>query len=72
VRTASAARTDVVDREISLGWLCQELLAERRLPDFTLLGYGAPHTAAYLRKLVAAERILRLALGEAVDDQVSP
>jgi hypothetical protein len=70
VRTASAARTDVVDRETSLGWLCQELLAERRLPDFPL-GYGAPHTAAYLCALVPAELISRLAPGEALDDQVS-
>ena len=61
-----------VDDETSLGWLCQELLAGRRPPDFTSVGYGAPHTAAYLRQLVAAERIARLARGEALDERVSP
>jgi len=55
-----------VDDETSLGWLCQELLAGRRPPEFASVGYGAPHTAAYLRYLVAAERISQLALGERV------
>jgi len=55
-----------VDDETSLGWLCQELLAGRRPPEFASMGYGAPHTAAYLRYLVAAERISQLALGERV------
>ena len=61
-----------VDDERSLRWLCQELLAGRRPSEFTPLGYSAPHTAAYLSRLVAAERISRLALGEALDERVSP
>jgi rSAM/selenodomain-associated transferase 1 len=61
-----------VDDETSLGWLCQELLAGRRVPEFASVGYGAPHTAAYLRYLVAAKRISRRALGEALDERVAP
>jgi len=55
-----------VDDETSLGWLCQELLAGRRPPEFASVGYGAPHTAAYLRYLAAAERMSRLTLDERV------
>lgn len=61
-----------VDDETSLGWLLQELLAGRRLPEFASVGYGAPNTAAYLRQLVAAERISGLAVGDAIDERVSP
>src|SRR5262249_21765124 len=61
-----------VDDETSLGWLCQELVAGRRPPGIASVGHGAPHTAAYLRYLVAAERISRLALGEALDARVAP
>jgi uncharacterized protein len=61
-----------VDDETSLGWLLQELLAGRRPSEFMSMGYGAPHTAAYLGQLVAAERISRLVLGEALGERVSP
>jgi uncharacterized protein len=61
-----------VDDETSLGWLCQELLAGRPPREFTPAGYGAPHTAAYLRELVAAQRLSRLAFGDALDERVSP
>ena len=60
-----------IDDKRSLGWLCRELLAGQRPPEFTAMGYDAPHTAAYLRRLLAAERISPSALGEALDERVS-
>lgn len=61
-----------VDDETSLGWLCEELLAGRRPAEFTPAGYGAPHTAAYLRQLMAAERLARSGHREALDQRVVP
>jgi rSAM/selenodomain-associated transferase 1 len=44
-----------VDDAASLGWLCDEVLAARRPPEFIPTGYPAPHTTAFLRQLVASD-----------------
>jgi uncharacterized protein len=43
-----------VDDAASLGWLCEEIIAGRCRTELRLRGYAAPHTAAYLRQLLAA------------------
>jgi uncharacterized protein len=59
-----------VDDAQSLNWLCNEIIGGRRPPGCERDGNAAPHTAAYLRQLMAsagAERIGvdRLILGRA-------
>jgi rSAM/selenodomain-associated transferase 1 len=44
-----------VDDATSFGWLCAELLAGQRPSQFVPTGYAAPHTAEYLRGLVARD-----------------
>ena len=61
-----------VDDRVSLGWLGQELIARQPPPEFSPSGYAAPHTAAYLRQLLAADRTPRLTFDEAVDERVPP
>ena len=61
-----------VDDHVSLGWLGQELIAGQPPPDFSPSGYPAPHTAAYLRRLIVADRKPRLSFGESLDERVPP
>ena len=61
-----------VDDRTSLGWLGQELIARQPSPEFSPAGYAAPHTAAYLRQLLAADRTPGLSFGEAIDERVRP
>jgi hypothetical protein len=61
-----------VDDRVSLGWLGQELIARQPPPEFSPSGYRAPHTGAYLRQLLAADRTPRLTFDEAVDERVPP
>lgn len=49
-----------VDEAASLGQLCDELLAPTRNGSGGLIGYAAPHTRAYLARLVAAEGRTRI------------
>src|SRR6266849_6007894 len=42
-----------VDDAASLRWLCEEVAAGRSAAEFIAAGYPAPHTADYLRGLVA-------------------
>lgn len=42
-----------VDDAASLRWLCEEVVAGRSAAEFIAAGYPAPHTADYLRGLVA-------------------
>ncbi len=52
-----------VDDAVSLGWLCDELLAGHRPPECLPAGYAAPHTAAYLHRLLASGGAKRLSIG---------
>ena len=61
-----------VDDRTSLTWLGQELLAGQRPPEFLPAGYGASHTAAYLRQLCASDRAPRLSFEQALDERVAP
>ncbi len=51
-----------VDDAASLGWLCDELLAGRRSPQFVPTGYAAHCTGAYLRRLAASGGAERLGI----------
>ena len=42
-----------VDDAATLGWLCEEVLANRPPGELPSTGYAAPHTTAYLRDLAA-------------------
>lgn len=54
-----------VDDAGSLGWLCDELLAGRRSPQFAPTGYAAHCTGAYLAGLAASGGAARLGIGAA-------
>ncbi|HUN45645.1 MAG TPA: TIGR04282 family arsenosugar biosynthesis glycosyltransferase [Stellaceae bacterium] len=55
---------DVDDAE-SLGWLGDELIGGKPLPQLDRAGYTAPHTAAFLRDLIAAGGAARLGIDAA-------
>jgi rSAM/selenodomain-associated transferase 1 len=59
-----------VDDAASLGRLCDEVLAGRRSPEFIPTGYAAPHTATYLRRLVASGGAERLGIGRMTAERI--
>lgn len=56
-----------VDDAASLGWLCDEVLANRAAGELRTTGYAAPQTATYLRRLVSAAGATRLRLRAAAE-----
>ena len=56
-----------VDDAATLGWLCEEVLANRPPGGLPSTGYAAPHTTAYLRDLAATLGGARPELGRAAE-----
>jgi rSAM/selenodomain-associated transferase 1 len=56
-----------IDDAVSFGWLCKEVLANRTPGELRSAGYAAPHTADFIRRLVAKPGAAGIGLGSAAE-----